>query len=64
MRFELLAYVKYTLSLRNSYFTQKCIFWRMQTLVLWRKIVQNLIFVSLFCPENSRAGFGKTSVTC
>ena len=49
----LLALVKYMLC---SHFTQNCIFctfWRLKILVLWRKIVENLlIFADLFCPKN------------
>ena len=56
----LLALVKYTLC---SHFTQNCIFctfWRLKILVLWRKIVENLlIFVYLFCPKNSAIDFIK-----
>ena len=41
-----------------------CTFWRLKTLVLWRKIVRNLlIFVYLFCPENSTIDSRKTSIT-
>ena len=48
----LLAFVKYMLC---SHFTQNCIFrtfWRLKFLVLWRKIVQNLLmFVYLLYPN-------------
>ena len=41
-----------------------CTFWRLKILVLWRKIVQNiLIFVYLFCPKNSATDFTKTIIT-
>ena len=60
----LLAFVKYML---YSHCTENCIFctfWRLKTLVLWRKIVQNLlIFVYLFCPKNSTIDSRKTSIT-
>ena len=60
----LLALVKYMLC---SHFTQNCIFctfWRLKILVLWQKIVQNLlIFVYLFCPKNSTTDFTKTFIT-
>ena len=50
-----------------SHFTQNCIFctfWRLKILVLWRKIVQNLlIFVYLFSPKNSTTGFTKIFIT-
>ena len=50
-----------------SHFTQNCIFctfWRLKILVLWRKIVQNLlIFVYLFCPKNSTTDFTKIFIT-
>ena len=37
-----------------------CTFWRLKLLILWRKIVENLlIFVYLFCPKN-RIDFTKT----
>ena len=59
----LLALVKYMLC---SHFTQDCIFctfWRLKILVLWQKIVQNLlIFVYLFCPKNSTTDFTKTFI--
>ena len=39
-------------------------FWRLKTLVLWRKIVQNVrIYVCLFCPKNSAIDFRKTFIT-
>ena len=61
------AFVKYTLSQLNGHCILNCIFdtfWRLETLVLQEKIVQNLLIsVDLFCPENSRASSGKTSVT-
>ena len=60
----LLALVKYMLC---SHFTQNCIFctfWRLKILVLWRKIVENLlIFVYLFCPTNGAIDFTKTLIT-
>ena len=60
----LLALVKYMLC---SHFTQNCIFctfWRLKILVLWRKIVENLlIFVYLFCPKNGAIDFTKTFIT-
>ena len=60
----LLALVKYMLC---SHFTQNCIFctfWRLKILVLWRKIVENLlIFVYLFCPKNGTTDFTKTFIT-
>ena len=60
----LLALVKYMLC---SHFTQNCIFctfWRLKILVLWQKIVQNLlIFVYLFCSKNSTIDSRKTAIT-
>ena len=60
----LLALVKYMLC---SHFTQNCIFctfWRLKILVLWRKIVENLlIFVYLFCPKNGAIDFTKILIT-
>ena len=60
----LLALVKCMLC---SHFTQNCIFctfWRLKILVLWRKIVENLlIFVYLFCPKNGAIDFTKTFIT-
>ena len=60
----LLALVKYMLC---SHFTQNCIFctfWRLKILVLWRKIVENLlIFVYSFCPKNGAIDFTKTFIT-
>ena len=60
----LLALVKYILC---SHFTQNCMFctfWRLKILVLWRKIVENLlIFVYLFCPKNDAIDFTKTFKT-
>ena len=60
----LLALVKYMLC---SHFTQDCIFctfWRLKILVLWQKIVENLlIFVYLFCPKNDAIDFTKTFIT-
>ena len=39
-----------------SHFNQNCIFstfWKLKILVLWRKIVKNLLmFVCLYCPKN------------
>ena len=59
----LLALVKYMLC---SHFTQNCIFctfWRLKILVLWRKIIENLlIFVYLFCPKNGAIDFTKTLI--
>ena len=56
-----LAFVKYIFYSRC---TQNCIFlyfWRLKILVLWRKMVQNLlIFAYLFCPKNSTIDFRKT----
>ena len=50
-----------------SHFTQNCIFctfWRLKILVLWGKIVENLlIFVYLFCPKNGAIDFTKTFIT-
>ena len=41
-----------------------CTFWRLKTLVLWRKIARNLlIFVHLFCPKSSTINCRKTSIT-
>ena len=41
-----------------------CTFPRLKIIVLWRKIVQNLlIFVYLFCPKNSTTDFTKTFIT-
>ena len=60
----LLALVKYMLC---SHFTQNCIcctFWMQKILILWRKIVENLlIFVYLFCPKNGAIDFKKTFIT-
>ena len=60
----LLAFVKYLLyshCTENSIF---CRFWRLNTLVLWRKIVQNLlIFMYLFCPKNNTIDSRNTSIT-
>ena len=60
----LLALVKYMLC---SHFTQNCIFctfWRLEILVLRRKIVENLfIFVYLFCPKSGAIDFTKTFIT-
>ena len=40
-----------------------CTFPRLKIIVLWRKIVQNLlIFVYLFCPKNSTTDFTKTFI--
>ena len=51
---QLLAFVKYML---YSHCTENCIFctfWRLKTLVLWRKIFQNLLIIGyLCCPKNS-----------
>ena len=39
-------------------------FWRLKILVLWQKIVENLlIFVYLFFPKNSTTDFTKTFIT-
>ena len=60
----LLVLVKYILC---SHFTQNCIlffFWRQKILILWRKIVGNLlIFVYLFCPKNGALDFRKSFIT-
>ena len=59
----LLAFAKYTL---YSHCTQNyifCTFRRLKALVLCRKIVQNLIFVYLFCPRNNVIDSRKTSIT-
>ena len=60
----LLALVKYMFC---SHFTQNCIFCtflRQKTLVLWQKIVENLlIFVYLFCPKNGAIDFTKPFIT-
>ena len=41
-----------------------CTFPRLKIIVLWRKIVQNLlIFVYLFCPKNSTTDFTKIFIT-
>ena len=60
----ILALNKYVLC---SHFTQKCIFctfWRIKILVLWRKVVENLlIFMYLFCPKNGAIDFTKTFIT-
>ena len=41
-----------------------CTFWRQKILILWRKIVENLlIFVHLFCPVNGPIDFTKTFIT-
>ena len=50
----LLAFVEYMF---YSHCAENCIFctfWRLKTLVLWRKIVQNLLIIGyLCCPKNS-----------
>ena len=60
----LLAVVRYMLC---SHFTQNCIcctFWRQKILILWQKIVENLLlFVYLFCPKNGAVDFTKTLIT-
>ena len=60
----LLALVKYMLC---SHFTQNCIFctfWSLKILVLWQKIIDNLlIFVYLLFPKNSTTNFTKTFIT-
>ena len=60
----LLALVKYMLC---SHFTQNCIllyFMEAKNLILWRKIVENLlIFMYLFCPKNGAIDFTKTFIT-
>ena len=60
----LLALVKYILW---SHFTKNCMFctfWRLKILVLWRKIVENLlIFMDLLCPKNNTIDFTKTFIT-
>ena len=59
----LLALVKYMLC---SHFTQNCIllyFLEAKNPILWRNIVENLIFVYLFCPKNGAVDFTKTSLT-
>ena len=59
----ILALVKHTLC---SHFTQNCIictFLRLKMPVLSRKIVENLIFVYLFCPKNGAIDFTKTFIT-
>ena len=39
-------------------------FWRLKTLVLWRKFFHNLlIFAYLFCSKNKTIDSGKTSIT-
>ena len=61
--FVLLAFVKYTLNrcTQNSIF---CIFWRLETLVLWQKTFENLfIFVYLLCPKKSTIDTRKISLT-
>ena len=51
-----------------SHCTQNCIFWfiwRLKTLVLWQKIVQNFLVnaqMYLFCPKNSTINSRKTSI--
>ena len=41
-----------------------CTFWRQKILILWRKIVENLlIFVYLFCPRDGAIDFTKTLIT-
>ena len=41
-----------------------CTFWRLKTLVLWQKVVQDLvIFAHLFCPKKSINESKKSSVT-
>ena len=61
------SYFYLLLNMLYSHFTQNCIFctlWKLKILVLWRKIVQNLlIFVYLFSPKNSTTGFTKTFIT-
>ena len=59
----LLALVKYMLC---SHFTQNCIFgtfWRLKILVLWEKIVENLIiFLYLFSLKNGAIDFTTTFI--
>ena len=46
---------------QNCFF---CTFWRLKTLALWRKIVQNLLIIAyLFCLKNSTIDSRKTSIT-
>ena len=60
----LLAFVKYMLYSHCTINSIFCTFRKLKTLVLWRKIVQNLlIFVYLFCPKNSTIDSSKTSIT-
>ena len=41
-----------------------CTSWRQKILILWRKIVENLlIFVYLFCPKSGAIDFTKTLIT-
>ena len=41
-----------------------CTFWRLKMLVLWQKIVENVvIFVYLFCRKNHAMDFTKTFIT-
>ena len=59
------SFVKYVL---YSHCTENCIFfgtfWRLKTLVLWRKFFHNLlIFAYLFCSKNKTIDSGKTSIT-
>ena len=58
VRVLLVAFTKYTISERDSHYTWDCIFsifGRLVTLVLWRKIVQNLLIFT----ESSNALIGK-----
>ena len=60
----LLAFVKYMLHIHCTQNCIFCTFWRLKTLVLWQKIVQNLfIFAHLFCPKNRTIDFRKNFVT-
>lgn len=56
------------LSQLYSHYTQNCnfcTFWRLNTLVLWGKIFQNLImFVHLFCPKNRKTCINSVMVGC
>ena len=56
------------LNMLYSHCTENCIFfgtfWRLKTLVLWRKFFHNLlIFAYLFCSKNNTIDSRKTSIT-
>ena len=61
VRFLALVLCCLSMLLKTVFFV---LFWRLKILVLWRKIVENLlIFVYLFCPKNGAIDFTKTFIT-